>query len=537
MCYLLADTDLGAGQGASNRLYLRLDDRNQDGSEIQVLEVGKSRPRADAMYAGIALLHQIVFDFIGAKSDLYDFDKLASVGGLSAVSTNGGSLHSKQEDQVSYIEPDSYGDTEKGSMHGGGLGSAGGFRPWDDQDQDQDRIVSPASKKKPNNSRMTKNGKLKGSVSWNNQLSALPQLNVGNTQLFTPKKSNSQDSLVNVASRGGGWSPPARLKSSSGTPDDDSSESSICEDYDYNSSADEYNPNWERRGLQGRGASEDGHMIRSSSFGALNQYSASRMTRAQSHHNFGQWMESGCDLTPLERGERREGFGSMPNMRKVRSHHQALSDIAQEGEDSNSNHRLRRLQAEVRALAWQVKDEQKSSLGVGVGGPFSTMCWYLAMATNLLLAGKVFSSKFLAYVKNDLKFRTVTARVVSSYVRRATNNNMPSVLNRRGARGKTKHVKPVTVFSAMYSGYNRDGVKAAGWASPFVVFAFLIFKQHFYNVQGWAVVASCFYSWTIPIMTNTSSITALSRLNIATNALYLLTRYYRLISQFEAIKL
>ena len=137
--------------------------------------------------------------------------------------------------------------------------------------------------------------------------------------------------------------------------------------------------------------------------------------------------------------------------------HSTLSEMGEKYE-------LQRLRTEVRDLDRMLKSDQTNSKC----GPFASFCWYLAVATNLLLAGKVFSVKFFEYMKKDLKFRTVTARVVGQYVRRAAKVAGPK------ARGRGKKDKGLS-FSTLYSGYNRDGLMAAGWSSPFLLFAFVIF--------------------------------------------------------------
>jgi len=206
------------------------------------------------------------------------------------------------------------------------------------------------------------------------------------------------------------------------------------------------------------------------------------------------------------------------NMRKVRSHGGTLSELAEDNE-------LQRLRSEVRDLDWKLKSDQTNPSD----GPFASFCWYLAIATNLLLAGRVFSNQFLHYMKQDLKLRTVTARVVGQYVRRATKVVTPK------ARWRGKKDQGLS-FSTLYSGYNRDGLSAGRWSSPFLVFAKLIAKKEMFNIQGWAVLASCLYSGAIPALTNGSNI-VLSRFNMVTNALYFLTRWYTLISPYASLEL
>lgn len=252
---------------------------------------------------------------------------------------------------------------------------------------------------------------------------------------------------------------------------------------------------------------------RSNSFNHLGMLSnqGAGMTRAQSLGSslgsFGQYERPGRPSNAYE------------NMRKVRSQltiHGTLSEMGEADE-------LQRLRSEVRDLDRKLKSDQTNSND----GPFASFCWYLAITTNLLLAGKVFSTKFFEYMKQDLRLRTVTARVVGQYVRRAVKVAGPK------ARGRGKRDRGLS-FSTLYSGYNRDGLMAAGWSSPFLLFAFVIFKRQMYNIQGWAVVASCLYSGAIPALTNGSNV-VLCRLNIVASALYFLTRWYTLISPYEHI--
>lgn len=141
------------------------------------------------------------------------------------------------------------------------------------------------------------------------------------------------------------------------------------------------------------------------------------------------------------------------------------------GDMHSSNDRIRNLQSEVRQLTYELsRDSQPSMLG-----PWTTLFLYAAIATNLVMAGRVFSNRFLHYMKQELTTRKVTARVVGRYARQATKTaqtGVSAVLRRSTSKQGSAATKALS-FDTVYRNKNRDGFVAALWSSPFVVLAYL----------------------------------------------------------------
>lgn len=353
-----------------------------------------------------------------------------------------------------------------------------------------------------------------------------------------PVKSNSHDSLSprHQLAIAKGFAPPGRggigerrLRSSSqasGTgsfqDDDNSSESSVCEDYDYNSSGDSFVPYSLRSGV-GKGS-----MPRSNSYAGVS--GLGHLPKAQSMLSFSQYQHQ----APLGRAGFDSSMGTTPAMRKVKSYQNAMSEMHN---GVNAMELVANLHAEIQDLNYVVNQRErqtsqnKPTPSHEPSGLFGCTCWYAAITANLLYGARVFTTQFLHYMKQDLQLRRVTVRVVGRYVRQAASRANPSVLNRSKLRKPPKGFS----LSSVYRSKNRDIFRAASWSSPFLVFAFLIFNQQLDNLQPWVVLCSCLYSGTVPMLTKGSNLWW-SRINIGTNALYLLNWFHRLISQFDNMR-
>jgi len=166
-----------------------------------------------------------------------------------------------------------------------------------------------------------------GSMKASRSSGQLGQEQYGDFLRLPPKSSSAAASAASFDSLIAGRRSPPRNKSSSTGPDEDSSESSICEELDYNSSADgsEYS-SWDRRGNRGGDALgvTTGMPPRSNSYnqlGILNHQGG--MTRAQS---------LGSSLGSFGQYDRPGRRSMADNMRKVRSHGGTLSELAEDNE-------------------------------------------------------------------------------------------------------------------------------------------------------------------------------------------------------------